>query len=189
MSPPRRKLCVVDRIAWAESASPTWSLTEGGRRPAVCWDDDVTAELGPDPDGQRLAALAERLKSGLYYPPEVIEFSGRFRLEGRPLQVGNRILQRAPLLPFASWPYVWSVAEVCVMEEEPDRFLFGYITTTRHLGRGIWRVEARRVEGRLILRVWSTAGPGSPLFWLGLPYARWLQLRARRRGIERCRTA
>jgi len=175
----------VDRIAWADSAEPTWSLMEGGKRPLVCWDDDITLDLGPDPDGHRLARISGWLKNGLYYPPEVIEFSGRFRQEQRELRVGDRIVQRAQILPFSYWPGAWSVAEVCVIEEEPDRFLFGYVTTTRHLGRGIWRAEARRSEGRLSLRVWSTAGPGSPLFWLGLPVARWLQLRARRRGIER----
>lgn len=189
MSPRRRNVGAVDRIAWADGAEPTWSLTEGGKRPLVCWDDDITVDVGPDPDGMRLERIAGRLRNGLYYPYEVIEFSGRYRLEGRELRVGDRIIQRAQILPFFYWPGAWSVAEVCLIESEPDRFLFGYVTTTRHLGRGIWRVEAKWVEGRLSLRVWSTAGPGSPLFWLGLPVARWLQLRARRKGIEKCQEA
>lgn len=71
-----------------------------------------------------------------------------------------------------------------MVEDEPSRLKIGYVTTTRHHARGAWSAELRLREGALSIQVQSTASPRSALFWLGLPLARWLQLRARRRALE-----
>jgi len=94
------------------------------------------------------------------------------------------VLQKAPLFGKLGILYVWSMVEIFVAERTEDHCRIGYVTSAMHHGRGIWRAELAWKEGRLSLRVKSTASPQSWLFWLGLPVARYLQLRARRRAIE-----
>jgi hypothetical protein len=126
---------------------------------------------------------------GDFYPADVLSFHGRFRLEGRRWRVGDRLVQRARLIPWLDWPVLWSVAEVFIAEKSSNECTIGYVTTNRHFGRGIWRAILTRRGDRLFLKIKSTAGPGSWQFWLGLPFARYLQLRARRRAIEDFRRA
>jgi hypothetical protein len=168
----------------AESARRTWDPASGGKRAWICFEDDKTYDLGADPDGRRFQAIAGRMMSGNYYPPDAVRFSGRFREEGRDLQAGDRVVQQAPLFGKFGGPLMPSGAEIYVAEKSADRCKIGYVTTSIHFGRGIWTAELTRTDGRLALRVWSTASPRSWLFWLGLPYARYLQLRARRRAVE-----
>jgi hypothetical protein len=168
----------------AESAEVTWDSIAGGRRAWVCFDDDKTYDLGPDPDGSRFEAISTRMMSGDYYPPDAVRFSGRYRREGRALQPGDRVVQEAPLFGRLGGPLMPSGAEIYVAEREEDRCRIGYLTTSIHFGRGIWTAELKETRGRLNLRVWSIASPRSWLYWVGLPYARVLQLRARRRAVE-----
>lgn len=169
------------RISIADLANPNWSPVGGGRRPLICWETDVEQEIGPENAFDR---LSERMLRGDFYPPDVIQFLGRFRRAGRNLQPGDRIVQRARLFPLLGWPVLWSVAEVFIAEKTGEACQIGYVTTNRHFGRGIWRATLERRGDRLFLRIASTAGPGSWQFWLGLPYARHLQIRSRRRAFE-----
>lgn len=125
--------------------------------------------------------------TGNYYPPDAVRFSGRFRQEGRDLRIGDRVVQQAPLFGKLGGRLVPSGAEIYVAEKGTDRCKIGYVTTAIHLARGIWSAELVRAEGHLQLTVQSTASPASWLFWLGLPYARFLQLRARRRAMKEFR--
>lgn len=169
------------RFEKSEKTGLTWDPVKGGKWAFVCFDDDRQYDLGPDPDRHRFEEIAERMTTGRYYPPDAVRFYGRFEEEGRPLRAGDRILQQAPLFGFL---YCWSMAELFVVERTADRCHIGYVTTAAHHGRGIWQADLRWSEGRLTLRVTSTASPHSWLFWLGLPVARYLQLRARRRAVE-----
>jgi len=172
------------RIEWADEAVTNWDPVRGGKRAWVCWDDSIEADLGPDPSGERFRRIRDVALRGDYYPPDAVRFFGRFRTENRALRVGDRVIQRARIIPFLPWPIAWSVAEIYVVEDDAHRFQIGYVTTSRHHARGIWCAELQIRERRLILAVRSTASPRSILFWLGLPLARWLQLRARRRALE-----
>jgi hypothetical protein len=171
----------------AESAQVNWDLVKGGKRAWICFEDDKTYDLGPDADGSRFTVISERMMSGNYYPPDAVVFSGRFREEGRNLKPGDRVVQEAPLFGKLGGPLMPSAAEIYVAEREEGRCRIGYVTTSIHFGRGIWTAELTRRDGKLELHVWSTASPRSWLFWLGLPYARYLQLRARRRAVEEFR--
>lgn len=171
----------------AESAQINWDPVKGGKRAWMCFEDDKTYDLGPDPDGVRFESIATRMMSGNYYPQDAVNFAGRFREEGRDLKPGDRVVQRAPLFGKLGGPLLPSAAEIYVAEREEGRCRIGYVTTSIHFGRGIWTAELTRSEGNLELHVWSTASPRSLLFWLGLPYARYLQLRARRRAVEEFR--
>lgn len=169
--------------AW-EASPLTWSANDGGTPAWVCFRDSLEVDIGPDPDGDRFDVLAQRMLGGRYYPLDAVEFYGRFQDEARPLRPGDRILQRAPL---ALGLNAWSMAEVTIAERTEDRCEIGYVTTLRHHGKGIWHAVLTRREGELWLTVESTASPRSFWFWVGLPVARYLQLRARRRAIEEFR--
>lgn len=177
-------MTLEQRIEWADEAVTNWDPVQGGRRAWVYWDDSIEADLGPDPSGERFRRIRDAAIRGDYYPPDAVRFFGRFRTENRALRVGDRVLQRARVLPLLHWPIVWSVAEIVVIEDEPSRIKIGYVTTNRQHARGAWSAELRLREGVLSIQVQSTASPRSALFWLGLPLARWLQLRARRRALE-----
>jgi hypothetical protein len=172
------------QIRDAKNAIPTWNAVTGGKRAWVCFDDFLETEIGEDPTSVIFEALVARMMTGNYYPSDVIEFFGEFRSEGRDMRVGDRIVQRARIIPFVKNWFIYSVAEIYVCERNDDSCKIGYVTTNRHFGRGIWDATLRREDGKLILTVKSIASPGSIAFWMGLPYARWLQLRARRRAVE-----
>lgn len=168
----------------AESASLTWRLETGGKRAWVCFEDDKTYDLGSDEDGTRFEAISQKMLGGDYYPDDSVAFSGRFRDEKRSLQVGDRVVQEAPLLGRLGGPKAIAVVEMSVAEKSESSTQIGYVTTEIHFGRGIWQANLTREDGRLSLRVFSTVCPNSLWYWIGLPYARYLQLRARRRAVE-----
>gem|GEM_PF-2054600 len=171
---------IKKRLEQAESVPLTWDPVKGGKPGPVRFEDEKQVDLGPDPDGRSFEEIADRMTTGRYYPPDAVEFFGRFQQEGRPLVVGERIVQRAPIGPFKTW----SAVELFVVKRTKQACSIGYVTTARHHGRGIWRADLTLEGGRLKLRVKSTALPQSWLCWLGLPVARYLQLRARRRSIQ-----
>ncbi len=168
----------------AKAAPANWDPIEGGREAWVCFKDDLTYDLGKDHDGNRFKVISERMMSGKYYPPDAVRFSGAFKDEHRDLKVGDRLLQAAPLFGMLGGPLIYSSCEIFVAEHDDDRCRIGYVTTKFHLARGIWSAELVRKEGRLSLRVTSTASPASFLFWIGLFYARFLQKRARIRAVQ-----
>lgn len=161
----------------------SWDLEKGGKPSWCTFRDDLTDDLGPDAPG-RLERIAEHHLTGHYYPPDALTFWAPELDEGGKLHVGTRLLQRARLLPFSDWPVVYAMTEITHAELSEDRFTIGYVTTEFHKARGWWRADVWREDGRLRVRVQSLAIPDSWQFWLGMPVARWLQLRARRRGIE-----
>jgi hypothetical protein len=162
----------------------SWSPTTGGNRAFICFTDHLIADLGPDPDGTRFEAISRRMMNGDYYPPDAVQFYGLFRDEQRTIETGERIQQRAPL--FAGL-FAWSMVEIYVAERQSEQCKIGYVTTEKHHGRGIWTATLTRSDEKLSLAVESIASPHSILFWVGLPIARYLQLRARRRAIEEFR--
>lgn len=175
---------IRERFEAYKDAPLTWHPTTGGRRPLITWNDSMAKKLGPDPDGHRFAAISARMLGGHYYPPDSIEFFGPWMELGRDIRVGDRILQGARLLPFSRWPVLWAMTEVFAAEKTDEVCTLGYVTTQRHFGRGTWQATLERKDGALELTVRSLSGPQSWLFWVGLPVARYLQLRAWRRAFE-----
>lgn len=171
----------------AQTSPLTWHPVEGGQRAWICFDDDKTYDLGPDPDAARFNRIADRMMSGRYYPPDAVQFVRSPDVGDAALQSGERILQRAPLFCRLGGPLLNSAVEIYVAMRTSELCRIGYVTTDFHYGRGIWTAELIRSGDHLRIRVWSTASPHSILFWLGLPIARAIQLRARRRAIEEFR--
>lgn len=173
-----------ERFERYRQAPVAWDPIRGGKRGIVCFKDSLCGMIGEDTEG-RFDRISEKMLSGDYYPEDAVQFFGRFRDEDRHMRAGDRVLQRARLLPFLKGIYVWSMVEIYVAEKTGEHCRIGYVTTKKHHGRGIWTATLSRAEdGDLELTVNSTASPNSWMFWLGLPYARFLQLRARRRGIQ-----
>lgn len=79
------------------------------------------------------------------------------------------------------------MTEVFVAEQTRDTCTLGYVTTERHFGRGKWQATLTLSNGALTLHVRATAGPGSIWFWIGLPVARHLMVRARIRAVKEFR--
>jgi hypothetical protein len=175
---------IARRFEIGERAPLSWDPVRGGSRGWICFEDDKTVDLGNDPSGSHFAEISERMLTGRYYPADAVRFYGRFQDEKREIRAGDRVLQKAPLFGRFGLLYAWSMVEIFVAERTEDRCKIGYVTTACHHGRGIWTAELTRQEGGLSLRVQSIASPQSWLFRLGLPVARYLQLRARKRAIE-----
>ncbi len=165
------------------TAPLTWSPIDGGSPAFVCFRDSLTEDLGPDPAGERFRTISDKMLNGDYYPPDAVEFFGLHQDENRQIIPGDRIQQIAPLGPLR----FWSMVEIYVTERREDMCKIGYVTTERHHGKGIWTATLTRANDELTITVESTASPHSFLFWAGLPFARLLQLRARRRAIEEFR--
>jgi hypothetical protein len=166
-------------------APVTWAAGRADSPGKVIWNDHRSEDLGEDLDGGRFTLIAQQMMNGRYYPPDAIEFFGPWIDEKRELRVGDRILQRARLLPFAPYPALWAMTEVYVAEWTPLSCTLGYVTTARHFGRGIWTAKlAHSPRSHLILTIEAQTAPQSWLFWVGMPVARWLQKRAWGRAVE-----
>lgn len=180
------------KLRLAEEAPLNWPLPdehvsvlpEPDGLPWLVFRDEAVYELGSDSTGARFAAIADRMLGGRYYPPDAVSVYGRFVEESRPIRRGDRLAQYAPLLGKWGGPVAWSSVEIFAACREAGECQLGYVTTKLHHGRGIWLAELSLQEQRLSLRVRSIACPHSWLFWLGLPVARYLQVRARRRAVE-----
>ncbi|HVT14107.1 MAG TPA: DUF1990 family protein [Fimbriimonadaceae bacterium] len=166
------------------SAPLTWLADGENRRPTVCWVDERREVLCEHDVDFIFEEIAGRMLGGRYYPPDTLDFFGEWMDENRPIRAGDRILQRARVLPFSQWPVLWAMTEVFVAERTPSTCAIGYVTTKRHFGRGIWQASLTKSDRGLELSVSSTSSPYSWLFWIGLPIARRLQLRAWRRAFE-----
>ncbi|MBS1702026.1 MAG: DUF1990 family protein [Armatimonadetes bacterium] len=171
-----------------ESAPLSWDPTKGGKRSFVCFEDSISEIVAEQAQPGQFEQAARQMLAGDYYPADAVQFFGRFRDENRNLAKGERVLQRARFFPFYAGLYLWSMVEIYVVEQTENTCRIGYVTTQKHHGRGIWTATLEQKDGKLTLTVESTACPNSWAFWLGLPIARYLQLRARSRGIENIRS-
>lgn len=177
----------LNLLVEAEAAELSWHPEAGGPRSWLVFEDDRKYDLGEDPNGDRLQAIVTRTLRGRYYPADAVRVTGRFVIENRDIRVGDRLVQQAPLFCRLGGPLLASAVEIFIVHETSETFSFGYVTTRRHLARGMWRADFHLHQGRLSVKVRSTSMPGSFSFWLGLPVARFLQVRARRRAIEEFR--
>jgi hypothetical protein len=110
-----------------------------------------------------------------------------FQLADRPVQAGDRVLQRIRILMAGKRPVmeVLTVNEVTEVIDEPRRKGFTYTTTEVHSEIGEWSPEViwrENGEVALVISVVSRARPGATK--LSRQITRWLQLRAHRMSIQ-----
>ena len=159
----------------------TWNANGNGQGSWFCFTDREERSFGPDPQGDLFKLISGRMLSGQYYPPDVIEVFWEGDGSGF-WKPGNRVLQRVRMPLGLS---LWSMVEINVAEKKDDVCRIGYLTTAYHHGRGIWQATLTRVGSELKMVVEGTACPQSWLFWIGLPYARYMQRRAWRKALDR----
>ena len=164
-----------------KNAPKTWDPVSGGKKALICFHDSLTGGLFDSFDQAQFDRIADRMMGGKYYPFDAVEFYGEYQDEARDIRAGDRVLQRAPLFAGLN---AWSMVEIYVAKRKDKLCQIGYVTTKCHHGKGIWTATLHEEESELKLLVQSIASPRSFLFWIGLPFARYLQLRARRRAIE-----
>ncbi|MBX3114533.1 MAG: DUF1990 family protein [Fimbriimonadaceae bacterium] len=175
---------IQKRLKTIQQHPLAWNPLTGGKRGPVCFQDETDESLGADPTGARFQKIAELTFSGHYYPADAVEF---FPTK-TPLSTGVRIVQQARVLPALKWPVAFSIVEIYLAQQTANTIEIGYVTTKRHHGRGIWTATiTRHPDHELTIRVVSTAYPNSLLFWIGLPWARHLQVRAKWRAIQEFR--
>lgn len=121
-----------------------------------------------------------------FYPTDVMQHVSDFSLAGRRLRVGDRIVQRIPLLRPFGRPLlaVLGMTEIAAVEEEPRRVGFTYVTTAVHAAQGEWSVAVDWLPNddvALTLHAVSRPSPQEP--WRNRPLMRALQKRAHRRGM------
>jgi hypothetical protein len=134
-------------------------------------------------DPQKLfEATADRWVCGKYYPEDVIRFS----FEGDQLQVGTRILQELKIFSAIT---LFAMVEITVCERTEHECRIGYVTTSRHFARGEWcaRIWQEPDSSELGFEVKAVTCPSSFWFWVGLPIARYYQMRAWRKAIASIR--
>lgn len=118
--------------------------------------------IGTDTTGKLFHQAAELTLYNRFYPREVMATVSDFSIEGRAVCVGDRVLQRIPLLKYEGLPLleVLTLNEVTEVIQEPRRVGFTYTTTAAHSEIGEWspRVEWRENgEVALIIEVISRA--------------------------------
>ncbi len=143
--------------------------------------------LGVDPGGTLFQRAAQLTLHNHFYPPEVMTTVSDFNLVGRPVQAGDRIVQRIRVFQYHDLPILelLSMNEITQVTDEPRRAGFTYITTSASSEVGEWSptVEWRgNGEVALVIGVVSRPSPGaSPLARL---LTRRLQLRGHQLSIQ-----
>jgi uncharacterized protein (UPF0548 family) len=138
---------------------------------------------------ESFARVSDALLGYRFYPSSVMMRRTQFEDEHRPPRVGDRLglgllMPNLKGLPRIQLP---AIVEVVAAERKPESARFGYRTTNRHYGRGLWVAEVRREDDRLVLEVSSHVRPCRWFVWLGLPVYRWFQVRAFLAGAENLR--
>jgi uncharacterized protein (UPF0548 family) len=144
-------------------------------------------QIGSDDDGARFACLADALLRYHFYPRDVMRHTSDFGLEGRQMRVGDRLVQRIPVITLFGLPGV----DVMTMNEITDVRMgercagFSYITTQMHSEEGEWSVDLEwRADGALWLTMDAVSRPSPREPRLIHPLMRFMQRRSHRRGIE-----
>jgi uncharacterized protein (UPF0548 family) len=165
-----------------------WQSSESNYQPNQPMDaswhvDGYERVLSPQPDDALFERAVAALFRNRFFPPHVLTFYADFTEQDREMRIGDRIIQRIPILP--------NVLELITMNRvtdmffEPDRRGFTYFTTVYHVEIGEWTAGVvRKKTGQIALMVHtiSKVDPGR-VPWLLRPIARWLQLRAHRLGL------
>lgn len=143
--------------------------------------------LGQDSSGALFRRAAELTLYNRFYPREVMSVVSDYSLEGRTVQVGDRVLQRIALLEYEGLPLldVLTLNRITEVIQEPRQVGFTYTTTSVHSEVGEWspRVEWRENnEVALVIEVVSRADPKALAFIQRR--TRQLQLHAHKLSIQ-----
>ena len=138
--------------------------------------------LGPDKDELFDRAVHLLLHYQLY-PPSVLHHTSDFARENRHLRFGDRIIQRIHAIP--GLLDAVTMNRITSTLAEPNRIGFTYTTTEHHLEMGEWTATViRKRDGQVALLMHAISKPGPKMPGWAMPFARAMQLRAHRLGME-----
>ena len=158
--------------------------------------DRHVIQLGYEPAGRPAAGglferAVKRLANYEVFPHEVLEATCQWRLESRPLEIGDTILQRIHVLSRKGEPRYDFIAGVRidrVIEDDWERG-FRYLTLRGHPERGTATLLVRKDPGtgQVTFLIETLSAPGRWFVWLAQPWARRVQLEAIRKALEHFR--
>jgi uncharacterized protein (UPF0548 family) len=147
--------------------------------------DDYDVIVREHATRDHFARAADLLLRYRFYPPDVMLHTSDFDQQRRRMKAGDRIVQRIRLLPALD---VLTMNEVVRVTNTPRNAGFTYATTAKHDEVGQWSADVTLNDaGVLHLRIQSIGKANLPFFMR--PFARRIQLRAHRRGIETFKAA
>lgn len=147
--------------------------------------DDYDVVVREYASADHFARAADLLLRYRFYPPDVMLHTSDFDQQRRRMRIGDRIVQRIRLLPGLD---MLTMNEVTRVTDEPRCTGFTYCTTAKHDEVGQWSAEVALDDaGALHLHIHSTGKANLPFFLR--PFARFIQLRAHRRGIATFKVA
>jgi uncharacterized protein (UPF0548 family) len=143
--------------------------------------------LGNAQEGSRFKKAVGALLRYQFYPRDVMHHMSDFGIASRKMQVGDRIVQRIPVITLFGLPGVdvMTMNEIVAVMDEPRCAGFTYITTQAHSEEGEWSVRIEWAADNtlwLIMHAISRPAPREPR--LIHPLMRTMQKRSHRRGIE-----
>ena len=146
---------------------------------------------GPPAAGGLFERAVRQLLNYEVFPHELLEATCQWRLESRPLEVGDTILQRIHLLTRQGEPHYDLLAGVRIdrlIQDDWERG-FHYVTLRGHPERGMATLLVRKDPGtgQVSFMIESVSAPGRWLTWLARPWARRFQLQAAQRALEHFR--
>lgn len=137
---------------------------------------------GPDAGGLFERAV-DLLLHYQFYPPSVMRHASDFSRENRHLRYGDRVVQRIHVIP--GLLDVITMNRVTATLAEPNRIGFTYTTTEYQFEMGEWTATViRKRDGQVSLVMYAVSKAGPKMPWWARPFARALQLRAHRLGME-----
>ena len=117
------------------------------------------------------------------FPSSIMRFEAEWKTEGRKMQVGDVILQRAVIPPVGFGICIEFAVRICSVIEEDKRLGFAYETLSGHVERGISEFYFEDRDGLVAFTIHTHSEPGH---WTSrvakkvvtLPYQAWCTRRA-----------
>ncbi|MDX2136824.1 MAG: DUF1990 domain-containing protein [Chloroflexota bacterium] len=136
---------------------------------------------------ERFQRAADALLRYQFYPRDVMRHTSDFGIAGRRMKMGDRIVQRIPVITLlgTAGADVMTMNEIVEVVDEPRCAGFTYITTQAHSEEGEWSVRVDWADDDalwLMMHAVSRPAPREPR--LIHPLMRYMQKRSHRRGIE-----
>lgn len=151
------------------TTAPTWasrplSYQLGDEQQSRGWYDDHSERqlTVPNVAPSRIFEQARaRLINFDFLPSELVQFTGRWNVEGRMPQVGDVVFQRTHLVQLGR-PLVdvLSATHIGEMTDEPKRFILRYVTTKGHPECGTAYYQIIQESDTVYFRIHAVSKPG-----------------------------
>ena len=149
--------------------------------------DHYVQQLGNDVTGKLYRTASKLLMQYQFYPEDVLTHVSDFDVFERPIQVGDRIVQRVHVFQLLGKPIldVITMTEVVQVIDEPRRCGFTYATVDKHVEQGEWTAVLEwQQNGDVIFTMDAVSRPVPHEPARNYNIMRLLQVHAHQRGME-----